>query len=60
MQDAIAHFGSVDWAAKRHAACIVDATGRIVEQFNVDHTAAGLATLPPIFRTMLPRIWSLV
>jgi transposase len=45
MQDAIAHFGSVDWAADSHAACIVDATGRIVEQFNVDHTAAGLATL---------------
>jgi transposase len=45
MQDAIAHFGSVDWAAERHAACIVDATGRIVDQFSVDHTAAGLATL---------------
>ncbi len=45
MQDAIAHFGSVDWATERHAACIVDATGRIVEQFSVDHTASGLASL---------------
>ena len=45
MQDAIAHFGSVDWATERHAACIVDATGRIVEQFSVDHTARGLASL---------------
>jgi transposase len=52
MQDAIAHvyFGSVDWAAKSHAACIVDATGHIVDQFNVEHTAAGLATLVHQFR----------
>ncbi|HEY6355065.1 MAG TPA: IS110 family transposase [Burkholderiaceae bacterium] len=45
MQDATAHFGSVDWAAERHAACIVDATGHILEQFTVEHTSAGLATL---------------
>ena len=45
MQDAIVHFGSVDWAAERHAACIVDATGHILDQFTVDHTATGLATL---------------
>jgi transposase len=45
MQDAITRFGSVDWAAERHAACIVDATGHLVEQFSVEHTAAGLATL---------------
>ena len=45
MQDAIPHFGSVDWAANRHAACIVDATGHILEEFSVDHTAAGVATL---------------
>ena len=45
MQDAIVRFGSVDWAANSHAACIVDASGHIVDQFSVDHTAAGLATL---------------
>src|SRR5712691_6149041 len=45
MQDAIARYGSVDWAANRHAACIVDATGHILEQFTVEHTATGLATL---------------
>jgi transposase len=50
MQDAIPHFGSVDWAANRHAACIVDATGHIVDQFMVDHTAAGLATLTRQFQ----------
>jgi transposase len=45
MQDATVHFGSVDWAAERHAACIVDVTGHIVAQFNVAHSATGLATL---------------
>src|SRR5207248_10955379 len=45
MQDATARFGSVDWAAARHAACIVDANGGIVGQFSVEHTAAGLSRL---------------
>ncbi len=45
MQDAIARFGSVDWAANRHAACVVDATGHLIDQFSVEHTATGLATL---------------
>jgi transposase len=45
MQDATARFGSVDWAAKNHAACVVDAAGVILEQFTVEHSAAGLATL---------------
>lgn len=45
MQDATARYGSVDWAAERHAACIVDASGHILEQFSVEHTATGVATL---------------
>ena len=45
MQDATACFGSVDWAAKTHAACIVDATGHVLDQFTVEHTATGLASL---------------
>jgi transposase len=45
MQDAIARFGSVDWAARSHAACIVGEAGVVVDQFTVDHTAAGLKTL---------------
>ena len=52
MQDAITRFGSVDWADKRHAACVVDATGRIVDQFSVEHTAAGLATLVRQFQRL--------
>jgi len=45
MQDATARFGSVDWATRGHAACVVDAAGQIVDQFTVEHTALGLATL---------------
>jgi transposase len=52
MQDAITRFGSVDWADKRHAACVVDATGHIVDQFSVEHTAAGLATLVRQFQRL--------
>ena len=42
MQDATARFGSVDWAARNHAACIVDRRGQVVDQLTVGHTAAGL------------------
>jgi transposase len=45
MQDATARFGSVDWAAQSHAACIVDAAGQVIDQFTMDHTALGLTTL---------------
>jgi transposase len=45
MQDATARFGSVDWAAQSHAACMVDAAGQVIDQFTVDHTALGLTTL---------------
>lgn len=45
MQDATARFGSVDWAAKSHAACIVDAAGQVVDQFTVANTAVGLSAL---------------
>ena len=44
MQDT-AHFGSVDWAAESHTACIVDAAGQPIEEFTVAHTAEGLGTL---------------
>lgn len=51
MQDATARFGSVDWAAQNHAACIVDAEGHIVDQFTVEHTASGLTTLVRCFQS---------
>lgn len=45
MQNATPCFGSVDWAAASHAACIVDGAGQLVDEVTVPHTAAGLATL---------------
>jgi transposase len=50
MQDATPRFGSVDWASRMHAACIVDGQGQIVEQFTVGHTAAGVQLLAERFR----------
>jgi transposase len=35
----------IDWASADHAVCIVDAGGRAVTRFTVEHTAAGLADL---------------
>ena len=38
-------FGGVDWSWERHAVCIVDAVGSVVERFEVEHRAAGLAAM---------------
>jgi transposase len=35
----------IDWASADHAACVVDAAGKAVARFTVEHTAAGLAEL---------------
>jgi transposase len=35
----------VDWAEARHAACLVDAAGRVVRRLTIPHSAAGLARL---------------
>src|SRR3954452_18532631 len=37
-----ARFGGVDWSWERHAVCIVDAAGAVIERFEVEHQAAGL------------------
>jgi transposase len=36
-------FVGIDWAAAVHAVCVLDATGRKVAAFRVEHTADGLA-----------------
>ena len=36
-------FIGIDWAAKTHAVCVLDATGRQVAAYTVEHTAAGFA-----------------
>jgi transposase len=38
-------FAGIDWAAETHAVCVLDAGGRRVAAFTVEHTAAGLAGL---------------
>ena len=38
-------FGGVDWATDSHAVCVVDIGGAVVCEFDVEHTANGLAGL---------------
>jgi transposase len=39
------YFVGIDWAAAVHAVCVLDATGRKVGAFRVEHAAAGLDNL---------------
>jgi len=45
MHDPTACFGGVDWATDAHAVCIVDSDGGVLGEFDVEHTAEGLAEL---------------
>ena len=38
-------FGGVDWSWERHAVCILDAAGAVVERFEAEHRAAGLQAM---------------
>ena len=38
-------FIGIDWAAKTHAVCVLDATGKQVAAYTVEHTAAGFTGL---------------
>ncbi len=40
-----ARFGGVDWSWERHAVCIVDTAGTVIERFEAEHQAAGLQTM---------------
>jgi transposase len=40
-----ARFGGVDWSWERHAVCVVDAAGAVIERFEAEHQAAGLVGL---------------
>jgi transposase len=35
----------LDWGSAVHAVCVVDDAGRVIEQFAVEHTAAGIADM---------------
>jgi hypothetical protein len=41
--DWLAHrgFGGLDWASQTHAVIVVDARGKVVEDFQIDHSALG-------------------
>jgi transposase len=45
MHDPTGAFGGVDWATDAHAVCIVDDAGRVIAEFDVAHSADGLAEL---------------
>ena len=38
-------FTGIDWAAETHAVCVMDAAGKIVTEFTIEHSADGIATL---------------
>lgn len=38
-------FAGLDWGGARHALCVVDETGKVVDHFEVAHDAEGLASL---------------
>jgi transposase len=45
MHDPTGAFGGVDWAVDAHAVCVVDDHGRVIVEFEVANTAAGLSEL---------------
>ena len=45
MQDPTCRFGGVDWAIDAHAIAVVDEAGRLVDNFDIEHTAADLVEL---------------
>ena len=38
-------YTGIDWAAETHAVCVMDAGGKIVAEFTIEHTADGIALL---------------
>jgi transposase len=38
-------FTGIDWAAEAHAVCVMNAPGKIVAEFTVEHSAGGIAVL---------------
>ena len=38
-------FTGIDWAAETHAVCVMDAAGKTVTEFTIEHSADGIATL---------------
>lgn len=45
MHDSTVGYAGVDWATDSHAVCVVDDGGQVIVEFDVTHSAAGLAEL---------------
>ena len=45
MHDSTTGYAGVDWATDAHAACVVNDQGRVIVEFDVAHSAEGLAEL---------------
>lgn len=39
------YYVGLDWASEEHAVCVLDATGKVRDTFNVEHSVDGLAML---------------
>ena len=51
MHDPTTGYAGVDWATDAHAVCVVDGEGRVVVEFDVAHSADGLARAVPTRRS---------
>jgi len=38
-------YPGIDWAARTHAVCVMDAGGKIAAEFTIEHSADGIAAL---------------
>jgi transposase len=45
MMDDIGWFAGVDWASEKHRVCLLNASGQVVGERDVDHSGAGLSEL---------------
>ena len=45
MEQSFQHFIGIDWGTQLHRIAVMDDTGRVVEQYNADHSGEGLFAL---------------
>ncbi len=41
----MAYFSGLDWGSTRHAVCVIDDTGRVIDRFEIGHNRDGVAEL---------------
>jgi hypothetical protein len=34
-------FGAVDWASEKHSVVVIDQAGKVIEDFEIEHSALG-------------------